>query len=117
LDLEVLAAEVCDRYYSHYADEHKRYGPAGIDWCRHDNQWLLSWAVGDVLGVTDLDEQAAWLARVLHGRDFPIDRLAHNLRIAAGVAAEHVQTDATQGKAVEAALLRAAATVDALDLD
>lgn len=114
LDLAVLAREVCNRYYRHYADEHERYGPAGVDWCRHDNQWLLSWAVGDVRGVTDLDEQACWLARVLHSRGFPIDRLAHNLRISADVVQDNLPT--YQGEALGDVLKRAAAAVAALDL-
>jgi hypothetical protein len=51
----------------------------------HDNQWLLSWAVNDVLGATDLGEQVQWLARVLHARDFPVDRLARDLETAAEI--------------------------------
>jgi len=113
LDLVVLAHEVCRRYHDHYTDESERYGPAGMDWCRHDNQWLLSWAVGDVLGVTDIDEQASWLARVLHGRDFPIDRLVYNLRLAADVVTENLLTD--EGPAVARTLQRAAETVDSLE--
>jgi hypothetical protein len=107
VDLVVLAREICDRYRRHYPDEHERYGAAGMDWCRHDNQWLLSWAVGDVLGVTDLDEQAGWLARVLHSRDFPIDRLAHDLRLAADVVEENLPEE--QAAPLGAALRRAAA--------
>lgn len=114
LDLAGLAREVCSRYYRHYADEAERYGPQGVDWCRHDNQWLLSWAVGDVLGVTDLDEQASWLARVLHSRSFPIDRLAHNLHLAADVVQENLSSD--PGTELAKALERAAATVASLDL-
>jgi hypothetical protein len=113
LDLAGLAREVCSRYYRHYGDEAERYGPQGVDWCRHDNQWLLSWAVGDVLGVTDLDEQACWLARVLHSRSFPIDRLAHNLRLAADVVQENLPSD--PGTELAKALQRAAATVASLD--
>ena len=107
IDLALLAKDVCERYARHYPDEQERYGAAGPEWCRHDNQWLLSWAVGDVLGVTDLDEQAAWLARVLHARGFPLDRLAHDLRIAAEVVRER----SPQITGVAEALERAAATV------
>jgi len=114
LDLVQLAGEVCDRYYRHYEDEHERYGSAGADWCRHDNQWLISWAVSDVRGLTDLDEQASWLARVLHARKFPIDRLAHDLRLAAEVVVEYVPSG--QGTAIGEALQRAASTVAALEL-
>jgi len=115
LDLVALAREVCERYHVHYADEHERYGPAAVDWCRHDNQWLLSWAADDVLGMTDLDEQASWLARVLHARGFPVARLVHDLRIAADVAQERVLT--ADGAALAGVLERAAATVDALEFE
>ena len=114
IDLPVLAAEICERYHAHYIDEEERYGPAGQAWCRHDNQWLLSWAVGDVRGVTDLDEQACWLARVLHARDFPIERLAHNLRLAGEVAREHLGADA--GEALDDVLRRASVAVSTLAL-
>lgn len=111
LDLARLAGEVCARYREHYPDEEQRYGRAGVDWCCHDNQWLLSWAAGDVVGVTDLDEQALWLARVLSSRNFPIERLAHNLRIAGEVVLEHV---APQPAAeLDTALRRAARAVEA----
>ena len=108
LDLAVLAREICERYHEHYPDEDDRYGPAGADWCRHDNQWLLCWAVGDVLGVTSLDEQASWLAGVLGSRGFPLDRLAHNLRIAADVVEE---TAGEPGAAVADSLRRAVVSV------
>jgi hypothetical protein len=108
LDLADLAREICKRYYEHYPDEDDRYGPVGADWCRHDNQWLLSWAVGDVLGVTSLDKQASWLAGVLDSRGFPLDRLAHNLRIAADVVEA---TAGEAGGAVGESLRRAADVV------
>jgi hypothetical protein len=114
IDLTALADDICRRYGAEYPDERERYGAAGSDWCRHDNQWLLSWAVDDTRGATDLCEQACWLARVLHARSFPVSRLAHNLRLAAGRAAEGAFGDASD--AVAARLSAAAATVDALDL-
>lgn len=108
LDLAALAREICARYAERYPDEDERYGPAGADWCRHDNQWLLSWAVGDVLGVTSLDAQATWLAGVLDSRGFPLDRLASNLVIAADVVEAAV---GEPGGAVGEALRRAAVVV------
>jgi len=114
VDLAALAVEICDRYHAHYTDEEERYGPAGQAWCRHDNQWLLSWAVGDVQGVTDLDEQACWLGRVLHARDFPVDRLAHNLRLAGEVA--RAQLGGDEGEALDDVLRRAARAVSSLAL-
>jgi hypothetical protein len=112
IDLRLLAAEICERYHAHYADESQRYGPAGQEWCRHDNQWLVSWAVGDVQGVTDLDEQVCWLARVLHARDFPIERLAHNLRLAGEVTRDLLPAD--EGEALDEVLRRAALAVSTL---
>lgn len=87
-DLQPLAQRICERYYQEFPDEHDRYEGAGVAWCHHDNQWLLSWAVDDVLGVVDLDQQAAWLARVLDARGFPLDRLARDLEIASVIASE-----------------------------
>jgi hypothetical protein len=115
VDLVALAADVCRRYYEEYPDETERYGAAGMDWCRHDNQWLLCWAAGDVIGATDLVEQVTWLARVLHARDFPVVRLARNLEIAA----ELVSAEESFGEAapeVAGRLRLAAATVADLDL-
>jgi hypothetical protein len=51
----------------------------------HDNQHVLNWAAGAAEGVVDLERELAWLARVLEARDFPLDRLARNLEIGAGV--------------------------------
>lgn len=90
LDLEAVAAEICDRYHAEFTDENARYGDAGREWCRHDNQWLLHWAVNDILGLDDIGRQALWLAGVLRSRDFPIDRLVRNLQIAAEVATARV---------------------------
>jgi len=80
-----LADAICAQYRAEFPDEIERYGDAGSEWCRHDNQWLLSWAVTDVLGGTDLVEQVMWLAGVLHARDFPVQRLARDLQIAAEI--------------------------------
>jgi hypothetical protein len=114
IDLVVLAHAVCERYYLIYPDEHDRYGTAGADWCHHDNQWLLSWAVGDVIGSVDLDDQACWLARVLHGRHFPVERLIRNLQLAAEVTRESEIGGAVP--AVAQRLEKAAAAVDNLHL-
>jgi hypothetical protein len=113
IDLRIVAGVICERYHAHFIDEAERYGPVGQEWCRHDNQWLLSWAVGDLQGVTDLDEQVGWLARVLHARDFPVERLVYNLRLAGEVMVEHIGGD--DGEALDAVLRRAALTVSRAD--
>ena len=88
VDVRVIATAVCERYRDEFPDERERYGDAGHQWCIHDNQYLLHWAMLDVMGTTKLDEQVAWLSRVLHARDFPLDRLKRDLEIAADVVEE-----------------------------
>lgn len=85
VDVRALAREVCRRYRAEYRDEEERYGDAGQAWCVHDNQYLLHWALLDAQGSTSLDDQVAWLARVLAARDFPLDRLARDLELCADV--------------------------------
>jgi hypothetical protein len=88
LDLVALAAEACERYRREYPDEQERYGEAGHLWCVHDVRLVLNWGALDLAGMTHLDGQLAWLARVLHGRDFPLDRLVRGIGLAADVTAE-----------------------------
>jgi hypothetical protein len=107
LDLEALARAVCARYYAQFTDEEERYGEAGRAWCVHDNQHLLNWAALDVCGMVVLDEQVAWLAKVLEARGFPLDRLARDLELAAGVVREQV----AEGDALAARLDGSAAMV------
>ena len=45
-------------------------GEAWMPWCRHDNQHLLNWAVLHTLEYVSMDEQVAWLAKVLEAREF-----------------------------------------------
>ena len=107
VDLEAVATEVCARYAAEYPDEHERYGDAGRDWCMHDNQHLVNWAVLDTREYVSLEDQVSWLAKVLEARDFPLDRLARDLDIAAAVVGERVPG----GGPVAAALTRAGAMV------
>jgi len=90
LDLFSLATVICERYRLEYPDERGRYGDAGVAWCVHDNQHILNWATESVNGEIDIRQEIAWLAIVLHARDFPIDRLARDLDIAAVVVSEQV---------------------------
>jgi hypothetical protein len=107
VDLEALARAVCERYRAEYPDEEGRYGEAGQHWCRHDNQHLINWAVLDTREFVVLDERVAWLAKVLEAREFPLDRLARDLDIAADV----VRARVPGGDAVATALTGAAAMV------
>ena len=85
LDLRQLAKEICSRYRAEFPDEQERYGDAGIAWCLHDNQHILNWAVIACKGFEALEPRIDWLAGVLEARDFPLDRLARDLEIAASV--------------------------------
>lgn len=107
LSLVPLAEEICRRYRAEFPDERERYGDAGNAWCVHDNQHLLNWGAGEVRGFYTMSSQVAWLADVLDARGFPVDRLARNLDIAAGVVAETV-TDG-HGPRLAAVLAEAAA--------
>ena len=107
-DLEELATEICRRYRAVFPDEEGRYGDAGLAWCVHDNQHLLNWAVLEVRGFGDMNADVSWLASVLEAREFPLDRLAHDLEIAADVVGEDAP-DAPDG--IPAALRRAATLV------
>lgn len=109
LDLRALAEAVCERYYAEFTDEDAVYGAAGRAWCVHDNQHLLNWAALEVHvnGAVTLDEQVAWLARVLEARRFPLARLARSLELGAGVVREAVLA----GESMAALLDGAAAMV------
>jgi hypothetical protein len=83
LDLHALAAEISAEHLSRHRDDLARYGEVLRDWCVHDNQHLLNWAVLDVCGTLEFGPQVAWLARVLGSRGYPLDSLADDLRVAA----------------------------------
>jgi len=82
-----VARAICSRYYEQYTDEEARYGARGEAWCVHDNQHIVQWAALDLAEFADLDAQLAWLGRLLHAREFPMDRFVRNLEIAAEVVA------------------------------
>jgi hypothetical protein len=94
-----------ERYCAAYPDEAQRYGAAGRAWCVHDNLHLLGWAFGAVNGDVRFEAKALWLARVLSSRDYPLDRLAHDLRMLAEVVLDERVAQAT----AVAAILRAGA--------
>ena len=86
VDLAPLAREISGKLRAEYPDEEERYGSAGFDWCVHDNQWLLRWAADDVaIGRGYFARNVRWLANLLAKRDYPLERLARNLEIAADV--------------------------------
>jgi hypothetical protein len=108
VDLAPLAADLCDAYYAAYPDDLERYGDEGRAWCDHDSRYLLAWALEDArANAVDAVEQVRWLARVLAGRDFPVDRLARHVELTAEALERAVPTDVGR---VAAARMREAAT-------
>jgi hypothetical protein len=93
LDLVAIARDTCAVYDAEFPDERERYGPAGPDWCRHDCQHLLNWAVLSLTEALDFEAQLAWLARVLEMRDFPISRLARCLEMLAQAVRESTPSE------------------------
>ena len=83
----MLAHEISRRFLAEHPEDFDRYGQAGFDWCAHDNQWILTWAAHDA-EPEFLQGQIGWLADLLHARDYPTERLARDLEIAATVVAE-----------------------------
>jgi hypothetical protein len=90
IDLVAIARRTCVAYDNEFPDERARYGPAGAEWCRHDTQHLLNWAVLSLTQDVDFDRELAWLARILEARDFPLPRLARCLELLAQTTRESV---------------------------
>ncbi|HWT25569.1 MAG TPA: hypothetical protein VN213_18840, partial [Solirubrobacteraceae bacterium] len=91
VDVAGLAATASDRHLARHPEEIERHGPYTRDWCRHDLQWVLSWAALDAdRGAVDLLAQLDWLARVLSARGYPLASLAEALETLADVAEEEL---------------------------
>jgi len=85
VDLHELATEISSIHLARHPEDLARYGAAGRDWCVHDNQHLLNWAVLDVCGAVDFGAHVAWLADVLGSRGYPVANLGDDLRTASHV--------------------------------
>ena len=99
IDLVAPAEEICRRYRLEFPDEEGRYGDAGVAWCLHDNQYILSWAAMAVEYGLGMERQLEWLAGVLGSRDFPVERLIRDLEIAADVMEDPAVADRLRGGA------------------
>jgi hypothetical protein len=88
IELVAPATSASERHLAAHPEELERYAPHARDWCVHDLQWLLFWAVldADDQGV-DLSAQVDWLARVLGSRGYPVASLADALETLADEAA------------------------------
>jgi hypothetical protein len=93
LDLASLAALISSEHLSRHPDDVARYGDVIRDWCVHDNQHLLNWAVLDVRGELDFGSQVAWLAGVLGARDYPLASLADDLQVAAHTVRKEIDSE------------------------
>ena len=107
VELQPLSVKVSQRYFERYPEDLERYGDLARQWEVHDTQHLLNWAIGDVEGHVDLEQQVGWLAGVLEARDFPIEHLAGNLELAA----ETVEDELDDASALAGRLRDAAAHV------
>lgn len=87
-DVLAIAREVADRHHERHPEDVGRYGEAAREWCVHDTQWLLTWAILDVQGYTSFAEQLEWLTGVLRARDYPLESVAESLVSAAELCGE-----------------------------
>ena len=84
LFLAPLAHETARRHLEEFPEERERYGAAGFEWCAHDMQYVLWWAALDAEGAAGLLlGKVQWLAGILRARDYPVERLARSLELAA----------------------------------
>ena len=95
LELRPLAREITDRHLLRHAEDLQRYGETGREWCTHDNQHLINWAVLAVRDALSFHEQLAWLANVLTSRGYPLTNLADNLETAAETTRQLIKSDHT----------------------
>jgi hypothetical protein len=106
VDLRPLAARIADEHLRRHPEDAERYGDdLARQWCTHDNQHILNWAVGDL----DLNGQLAWLARILDARGYPVVNLIDTVTIGAEVIARELATPAAQE--VSTRMRRAAETL------
>ena len=83
-ELRSPAEAASDRHLAAHPEELERYGPFARDWCVHDLQWLLLWALQDADGQgVAFSAQLDWLARVLDARGYPLASLADALELLA----------------------------------
>ena len=116
LQLEPLAQDVTRRFLAEFPDERDRHGDAAEEWCLHDNQYLLAWAVEDLRLRGRFAMNVNWLAGVLRSREYPLERLERDLELAADVlaaAAPAYAAELAERFAAATSAVRAAASGDA----
>jgi hypothetical protein len=82
VQLVPLAEEVTRRHLDGHPEDVSRYGEElAWQWCVHDMQHVLAWAITD----QEFRGQLAWLARILDARDYPVNNLFDCVLTAADV--------------------------------
>jgi hypothetical protein len=91
VELVPLAEAVTVRHLDQHPEDVRRYGQdLARQWCVHDMQHVLAWAIGD----QEFEGQLLWLARVLDARDYPVNNLIDCTSTAADVVEEQVPAPA-----------------------
>lgn len=81
VDLHDLAVKVTEIHLERHPEDGERYGDLAWEWCVHDTQHLMAWAVGDL----DFSGQLRWLAGLLAARGYPVANLLDCVRTCARV--------------------------------
>ncbi len=85
-----LAEEVAGRHLEGHPEDVTRYGEKlAWQWCVHDMQHVLAWAITD----QEFRGQLAWLARILDARDYPVNNLFDCVLTAADVVERDLPPD------------------------
>lgn len=82
VELVPLAEQVCRRHLERHPEDVDRYGhELAYEWCVHDQQHTLAWAIED----RDLKGQITWLANILRSRGYPVLNLVDCVEQAAEI--------------------------------
>ena len=103
VELVPLAEEVTRRHLARHQEDVTRYGhELAWEWCVHDMQHVLAWAIAD----QEFRGQLAWLARLLDARDYPVNNVFDCVVTAAEVVGQELPPEV--GPAVAARMRQAA---------
>ncbi len=106
-----LAEAVTERHLDGHPEDVARYGQdLAWQWCVHDMQHVLAWAIDD----EDFEGQLTWLARVLDAREYAVGNLIDCTMTAADVVEDQVPAPA--GGEVAARMRAAADSLRSTDL-
>lgn len=91
MPLVPLAEAVTERHLERHPEDVGRYGQdLAWEWCVHDMQHVLAWAISD----QEFEGQLTWLARVLDAREYPVGNLIDCTMTAADVVEEELPAPA-----------------------